>query len=186
MNVVDEHFRTAQQRLLQPADAIELAAVGQAARRIDRLAVLDASASGRPRRSSPARSRPGPSADGSPRRPDSRDARAIRSRIESVLPAAACSPSAPARSAAAAAAARREYSPESTCRESPARCGSRTTSPSECCPAAAAAAHAVLAERDAPEAAAVDVRNAVVLGQPLVDERVVRRAAGRARCDPRA
>ena len=35
------------------------------------------------------------------------------------------------------------------------------------------AALAVLVERDAAEAAAVDVRNAVVLRQPLVDERVV-------------
>ena len=33
----------------------------------------------------------------------------------------------------------------------------------------------VRAERDAPELAAVDVRDAVVLGQPLVDERVVGR-----------
>ena len=39
---------------------------------------------------------------------------------------------------------------------------------------------------DAAEAAAVDVRDAVVLGQPLVQERVVRRRAGRARCGPRA
>ncbi len=49
-----------------------------------------------------------------------------------------------------------------------------------------AAPHAVVAELDAPELAAVDVRDAVVLGQPLVQVRVVRLRAGRARCDPRA
>ncbi len=41
-------------------------------------------------------------------------------------------------------------------------------------------------ERDAAEAAAVDVRNAVVLREPLVEEGVVGLAAGRARCGPRA
>ena len=37
-----------------------------------------------------------------------------------------------------------------------------------------ASAHAVLGKRDAPEPAAVDVRNAVVAREPLVDERVRR------------
>ena len=41
-------------------------------------------------------------------------------------------------------------------------------------------------ERDAPEVAALDVRDAVVPRQPLVQERVVGASAGRARCGPRA
>ena len=63
---------------------------------------------------------------------------------------------------------------ESTCRESPARCGSHRTSPSECCPAAAVRrASPSSSNVDAPEAAAVHVGNAVVLGQALVEEGVV-------------
>ena len=48
-----------------------------------------------------------------------------------------------------------------------------------------AAARAVFTELDAAEAAPVDVRDAVVLGQPLVHERCSSRAAGRARCGSR-
>ena len=48
----DEQLRTLQQRRFEPVDAVELAAVGQAAGRVDRLAVLERRASGRRRRSS--------------------------------------------------------------------------------------------------------------------------------------
>ena len=80
-----------------------------------------------------------------------------------------------ARSAAAAAAARRGGSREPTCRARPATCGRRATSPSGCCPVPSRPRRASSVHRHAAEVAAVDVGNAVVPRQPLVDERVVGR-----------
>ena len=87
-------------------------------------------------------------------------------------------------SGGAAAAACRSDCRGSTCPAPPATCGRRATSPAGSRPCRAGP-FALLVERDAPEMRAVDVRNAVVPGQPLVDKRVVGGRSGRARCGPR-
>ena len=53
-------------------------------------------------------------------------------------------------------------------------------------PLAEQAAPIVVGHGDAAEVTAVDVRDAVVPGQPFVEERVVGASAARGRCDPRA
>ena len=62
-----------------------------------------------------------------------------------------------------------------SCRAARARCGWDTTSPSGCCAWPSRPPRLPSAKRHAPEVAAVDVRNPIVPGQPLVDERVVGR-----------
>ena len=64
----DEQLRPAQQRRFEPVDVGELAAVGQACRTRRSARRLRPCASGRPRRSSRARSRPDPSGCGTRRR----------------------------------------------------------------------------------------------------------------------
>ena len=92
----DEDVGPAEQRLAQRHDAVDLGAVRQLARRVDRAARPRACARRRRRRSSRARSRSDPSPCGSSRRPDRRGAppSARASCAASGLPR---SPSAPAR-----------------------------------------------------------------------------------------
>ena len=110
----------------------------------------------------------------------------MRSRIVSTLPPAPSSFSGGTFGGGGGGGVPSRFS-RTTCRAAPARCGSHTTSPSGCCPARAGRRRtARRSQRHAPEVAAVDVRDAVVPRQPLVEERVVRAAADRARCGPRA
>ncbi len=85
------------------------------------------------------------------------------------------SSAAPARRPAAAAAACRSGCRESTCRARPATCGRRARSPAGCRPCRAARAARSSVSGTRRKCAAVDVRDAVVPRQPLVDERVVGR-----------
>ena len=72
----------AQHEVAQIRRAVDLRAVVHHARRVDRVRAVRASATCRPRRSSRARSRPGPSTCGSPRTAGSRRCSSICSRIE--------------------------------------------------------------------------------------------------------
>ena len=106
---------------------------------------------------------------------------AIRSRIDSTLPARRSSRRAPARSAAAAAAACRACSRASICRgrTGDVRVGVRGHRQDAALPQQPAA-RLVGSSVHAPEVAAVDVGDPVVARQPLVDERVVGASADRA------
>ena len=117
-----------QDRLPQRHDAVDLRAVGELSRRVDRRRRRLASATRRRRRSSRARIRADPSACGSPRTPGSRGA-ARGARAPNAAATSRSSLRAPARRAAAAAAACRAGCRESTCRGRPARSGRRATSP---------------------------------------------------------
>ena len=139
-----------------------------------------------------ARSRADPSARGSSRTTGWRDA--------APSPRASSAPCrvfvvgfqrAPERRAAAAAAACRARCPASTCRAAPARCGAAYDVTVRMLAWPSRPRRGVIGQRHAPELIAVDVRDAVVPGEPLVDERVVggqqveHAAVLRARCSRR-
>ena len=183
---VDEDVRVRQQRLAQLARRRRpaLPSVSCAAR-VDRRAGLARPPARRRRRSSPC-AKPSGSID--PVAARARGIGPMRLHPLAHRPRRARRPRsrAAARSPAAAAAACRAGSRASTCRAASAPCGRRATSPSGCCPCRAGrGAPSARPSVDAAEVAAVDVRDAVVPRQPLVDERVVGRQQVERRCGPR-
>ena len=144
----DELLAVPQQRLAQPDGPVERRAVRQRARGVDRRCPRSPSSRHRPTASKFSSANP----SGSIRAWQLAQAGfarccSMRSRIVQRLARLRGLLRAPARSAAAAAAACRAGSRASTCRAAPARCGSRTTSPSGCCPARAARAACSSGER---------------------------------------
>ena len=181
----DEHLRAGQDRLAQRHDAVDRRAVRQLPGGVDRAARLRACATRRRRRSSRARSRSDPSPCGSSRTTGlarcSPSARAASS--ASALPR---SPSAAARPAAAAAPAGRADVLEHPLAAQHRRRALGVRRHRQDAAVAQQPAARLVGDRHAAEVAAVDVGDAVVARQPLVDERVVGASADRARCGPRA
>ena len=97
----------------------------------------------------------------------------IRSRIDTTVPCWPLSSGRPARSAAAAVAASRAGCRAPTGRAAPARSGSGYEVTIRMPRLAEQTAAAVVGQRHAAEVVAVDIRDAVVPRQPLVEERVV-------------
>ena len=152
--------------------AVHVAAVGQLARSGRWRRPAPSPATRRCRRSSPARSRAGPSPGGSWRTPGCGGA-APGARAATSAPARPRCPRAPARSAGGAGGGvprmfSRMYLPRST---GDVRFGYDVTVST--LPWPSRPRRAGLVSVDAAEVAAVDVRHAVVPRQPLVDERVV-------------
>ena len=160
-------------------------AVGQLARRVDRGAGLARCATRRPRRSSPARSRSGPSPCDSSRRPDSRRCSAIRSRIVRGFCPFSLSSSAGTSGGGGGGGVPSMFSrihlPRTT-----GDVRSACDVSARMLPWPEQPLPRLVGDRHAAELAAVDVRDAVVPREPLVDERVVGASADRARCGPRA